>query len=51
MEVEGLEIWSCGMTSGRQRVDTQGAVPDKPFLVKPVASVVFIVHNTRDRSM
>ena len=29
------EIWSHAMTSGRQRVDTWGATPNKPFLVKP----------------
>jgi len=26
---EGQEIWSCAVTSGRQRVDIQVAVPDK----------------------
>jgi len=26
-EGEGLGDWSCAITSGRQRVDTQGAVP------------------------
>ena len=27
-EGEGWEIWSHAVTSGRQMVDTQGAVPD-----------------------
>ena len=35
-EGEGLGIWSCAVTSGRQKVDTQGAVPveesQSPFL-------------------
>lgn len=26
---EALDIWSCGVTSGRRKVDTQRVVPDK----------------------
>jgi len=53
------EIWSHVVTSGRPRVDIQGAVPDKALscTISPSAggqsiskavSMLFVVHNTGD---
>jgi len=62
---KAYEIWSHAMMAGRQRVNTQGAVPKKesqnPFLQVSTrigsqssgkaASELFVDHDTKDGSM
>ena len=56
------EIWSRAVTSGRQKVDTQGVVPGEESQsllctiragrqsINEAASILFIVYNARDGS-
>ena len=44
---EAWEIWSCVVTTGRQMVDTRGAVPDNHVN----SSMVFVTINDIDAAL